>query len=108
MPQNSGRAASHTRRTHGILQTYRNCSRGHLGDQRINRLVAVAGKTGGEMNPSLRNRINDSKTFCVVASTHRLVPDTIEQKQVHKMNAVDIEREVGARERMKLMRRMAV
>ena len=41
------------------------------------------------MSPSLRNRINDSKTFCVVASTHRLVPDTIEQKQVHKMNAVD-------------------
>jgi hypothetical protein len=43
-----------------------------------------------------------------VASTHRLVPDTIEQKQVHKMNAADIEREIVARERMKLMRRMAV
>ena len=60
------------------------------------------------MNTTLRNRINDSKTLCVVASTHRLVPDTIEQIQVHKMNAVDIEREVVARERMKLMRRMAV
>jgi hypothetical protein len=60
------------------------------------------------MNPSLRNRTNDSKTFCVVASTHRLVADTVEQKQVHKMSSIDIEREVVARERMKLMRRMAV
>ena len=60
------------------------------------------------MSPSLRNRINDSKTFCVVASTHRLVLDTIEQKQVHKMNAADIEREVIARERMRLLRRMAI
>ncbi len=60
------------------------------------------------MNPSLRNRINDSRTFCAVASTHKLVADTVEQKQVHKMSSIDIEREVVARERMKLMRRMAV
>ena len=60
------------------------------------------------MNPSQARRIAESKTFCVVVSTHKLVADTVEQKQVIKKSSIDIEREVLARERVKLLRRVAV
>jgi hypothetical protein len=60
------------------------------------------------MNPGMRARINDAHTSLVHGSAPRLVADTTEQKQVIKMSSIDIEREVIARERMKMLRRMAV
>lgn len=60
------------------------------------------------MNPSMAKRIVEAHTFVVAASTNKLVADTVENRVVVRCAAVDIEREVVSRERMKLFRRMAV
>ena len=60
------------------------------------------------MTLNMKKRITDADTFCVVASTRKLAITLDEQHSIRRQSAVDIEREVIARERMKMLRRMAV
>jgi hypothetical protein len=59
------------------------------------------------VNPSLANRIAESHTFVVAASTNKLVGSDVENRSIARRSAVDIEREVIARERHKLLIRIA-
>ena len=59
------------------------------------------------MNPSLANRISESHTFVVSASTNKLVGSDAENRSIARRSAVDIEREVIARERRRLLIRTA-
>lgn len=59
------------------------------------------------MNPSLANRIQDSHTFVVSASTRKLIASDAENRTIVRRSSVDIEREVIARERRRLIVRIA-
>jgi hypothetical protein len=59
------------------------------------------------MNPSLANRISESHTFVVAASTNKLVGSDAENRSIARRSAVGIEREVIVAERHKLLIRIA-
>ena len=59
------------------------------------------------MNPSLANRIAESHTFVVAASTNKLVGSVAENPSIARRSAVDIEREVIVAERRRLLIRIA-
>jgi hypothetical protein len=60
------------------------------------------------MNRARLNQIETAQTFCTLASTHKLVATEQEQYSVRRQSNVEIERAVIARERMRLMKRMAI
>lgn len=60
------------------------------------------------MNSTRARQIESAETFVTIASTHKLTASEAEQYSVRRQSSADIEREVIARERMRLLRRMAI